>query len=220
MLRPLAGAWSGCKFAAQRSEVAHLDVLSLEPCLSQGAWLERGNDLASSRVLGRFASGRPGCDLTSVSVLLAVDVGLRTGLALFGADGRLVSYRSQNFGTPARLRRAAFGLLIELPHLKWLILEGGGQLAEIWKRAGERRGVVVVQIGAERWRERLLYDRERRSGEAAKAHAGELARRVITWAGAPRPTSLRHDAAEAIMIGLWGALEVGLLGQLPETLRQ
>jgi hypothetical protein len=158
-------------------------------------------------------------DLTWVSVLLAVDVGLRTGLALFGGDGRLVSYRSQNFGTPARLKRAAFGVLLDLPNLKWLILEGGGQLADIWKRAGERRGVAVLQIGAERWRERLLHDRERRSGEAAKAHAGDFARRVIAWSEAPRPTSLRHDAAEAIVIGLWGALEVGLLDQIPNGLR-
>ncbi|HEY4303156.1 MAG TPA: hypothetical protein VGM82_01710 [Gemmatimonadaceae bacterium] len=154
-----------------------------------------------------------------MSVLLAVDVGLRTGLAVFGADGRLISYRSQNLGTPARLRRAAFGVLAALPRLRWLILEGGGQLADIWKRAAERRGVTVVQIGAERWRERLLYDRERRSGEEAKAHAGELARRVIDWSAAPRPTSLRHDAAEAILIGVWGALEVGLLGSVPDGLR-
>jgi hypothetical protein len=160
-----------------------------------------------------------GGDLTCVSVLFAVDVGLRTGLALFGADGRLVSYRSQNFGTPARLKRAAFGLLLDLPDLRWLILEGGGQLADVWKRAGERRGVTVLQIGAERGRERLLYDRERRSGEAAKAHAGEFARRVIDWSDAPRPTSLRHDAAEAIVIGLWGVLEVGLLDELPNGLR-
>ncbi|MBC8076709.1 MAG: hypothetical protein H7Y32_11595, partial [Chloroflexales bacterium] len=46
------------------------------------------------------------------------------------------------------------------------------------------------------------------------------ARRVIAWAGAPRPTSLRHDAAEAILIGLWGALEVGWLPALPPELRR
>lgn len=155
-----------------------------------------------------------------MSVLLAVDVGLRTGLAFFTEDGRLQSYRSQNFGTPARLRRAAFALLGEHPTLRWIALEGGGQLAEIWKRAAERRGIEVMQIGAERWRERLLYDRERRSGEAAKENAGELARRVIEWADAPRPTSLRHDAAEAILLGVWAAVEVGLLPGVPDGLRR
>ena len=46
----------------------------------------------------------------------------------------------------------------------------------------------------------------------------ESARAVIEWSGAKRPTSLRHDAAEAILIGLWGALELGWLAELPQEL--
>jgi len=152
--------------------------------------------------------------------LLAVDLGLRTGLALYGADGRLVWYRSQNFGNATRLRRAVHGLLHELAGLRWLVLEGGGNLAEIWKREAERRGLEVEQIGAERWRRQLLYVREQRTGAQAKVHAGELARRIIDWSDAPRPTSLRHDAAEAIVIGFWGVLQVGLLEQVPPELRR
>ena len=152
--------------------------------------------------------------------LLAVDLGLRTGLALFGADGRLRWYRSQNFGTATRLRRAVHGLLRETPGVRWLVLEGGGNLAEIWTREGERTGLTVVRIPAERWRETLLYTREQRSGAQAKHHAGELARRVIDWSAAPRPTSLRHDTAEAVLVGLWGALHVGLLEQVPPELRR
>lgn len=152
--------------------------------------------------------------------LLAVDLGLRTGLALFGPDGRLVWYRSQNFGTATRLRRAVHGLLHGLPELRWLVLEGGGNLAEIWKREAERRALAVEQIGAERWRKQLLYVREQRSGAQAKGHAGELARRIIEWSDAPRPTSLRHDAAEAIVIGLWGVVRVGLLEEVPALLRR
>jgi hypothetical protein len=41
---------------------------------------------------------------------------------------------------------------------------------------------------------------------------------VIEWSGAARPTSLRHDAAEAILIGLWGLLEAGWMGRLPDEL--
>lgn len=152
--------------------------------------------------------------------LLAVDLGLRTGLALYGADGRLRWYRSQNFGTAARLRRAVHGLLRELPEVRWLVLEGGGKLAEIWTREAERVGISVHRIGAETWRERLLYVREQRTGASAKHHAGDLARQVIDWSAAPRPTSLRHDAAEAILAGLWGVLHVGLMEQLPPELRR
>ncbi|HEX2081336.1 MAG TPA: hypothetical protein VHG08_26770 [Longimicrobium sp.] len=73
--------------------------------------------------------------------LLAVDLGLRTGLALYGGDGRLRWYRSQNFGTAARLRRAVHGTLRELPEVRWLVIEGGGNLAEIWTREAERIGI-------------------------------------------------------------------------------
>jgi len=32
--------------------------------------------------------------------------------------------------------------------------------------------------------------------------------------------SVLHDAAEAILIGLWGALELGWLAYLPEVVRR
>lgn len=150
--------------------------------------------------------------------LLAVDLGLRTGLALYGADGRLRWYRSQNFGSNARLKRGAFGVLKDLPGVEHLVLEGGGTLAELWAKEGERRGIGVRTVDAETWRRALLYPRERRSGEEAKAAADTLARRVIEWSGAARPTSLRHDAAEAILVGLWGVLRVGWLRSVPAAL--
>ena len=152
-----------------------------------------------------------------MDALLAVDVGLRTGLALYGRDGRLVWYRSHHFGTPARLRRAVRGWLDEWPQLVRIVLEGGGHLAEIWKREAAKHRIPVRQISAEDWRRQFLHPRQQRSGSGAKAHATELARRIIAWSNARRPTSLRDDAAEAILVGLWGVLEVGWLTQLPEV---
>lgn len=66
--------------------------------------------------------------------LLAVDLGLRSGLALYGPDGRLRWYRSQNFGTQARLKRAVPSVLHGAGPLAWLVLEGGGPVG----RAGGR----------------------------------------------------------------------------------
>lgn len=152
--------------------------------------------------------------------LLAVDLGLRTGLALYGEDGRLRWYRSQNFGSATRLRRAVHGLLNTLPEVRWLVLEGGGNLAGIWENEVEKRAIDVLRIGAEVWRQRLLYGREQRTGQQAKSSADPFARRIIEWSAAPRPTSLRHDAAEAILIGFWGTLEVGLLDAIPLELRR
>lgn len=150
-----------------------------------------------------------------MNTLLAVDLGIRSGLALYGADGRLQWYRSHNFGTAARLRRGVYSILNDIHDVQWLVLEGGGNLATIWEREAVRRALHVRQVYAEQWRQRLMLAREQRSGPQAKDAAAALSRRVIAWSGAPRPTSLRHDAAEAILIGLWGVLEAGWLPDLP-----
>ena len=152
--------------------------------------------------------------------LLAVDLGLKTGLALYGADHRLVWYRSHNFGTAERLKRGVPGILEMIPDLTVIVVEGGGNLAMIWEREAQRRGLTLVRISAESWRQPLLYLREQRSGADAKKHAGEMARKVIAWSQLPRPTSLRHDAAEAIMAGLWGLLHIGWLEALPRELQR
>jgi hypothetical protein len=154
-----------------------------------------------------------------MSVLLAVDLGLRTGLALYSRDGRLLWYRSRNFGTPERLRRAARRLLADIKDLALVVLEGGGPIADIWVRQATRNGIVIRRIGADRWRKALLYPRQRRSGDQAKHSADFMARRIIEWSAAARPTSLRHDAAEAILIGLWGVLDAGWLPALPDDLK-
>ena len=150
--------------------------------------------------------------------LLAVDLGLRTGLALYGPDGRLVWYRSQHFGTRASLRRGVHGLLDAHPEVSHLVLERGGPIADIWVREAERQAIPARRIAAEEWRGRLFDPKEQRGRDRSKLSADELARRVIDWSRAPRPTSLRHDAAEAILIGLWGVLEVGCLEDLPADL--
>ena len=150
--------------------------------------------------------------------LLAVDVGIRTGLAAYRDDGRLIWYRSQNFGASSRLKRAIPTLLHEAFDPAYVVLEGGGPLAEHWNTLSERHGARVQRVSAEEWRSVLLLPRDQRSGDQAKRVADAFARRVIDWSNAPRPTSLRHDAAEAILIGLWGVLRAGWLKALPRSL--
>jgi len=152
--------------------------------------------------------------------LLAVDLGLKTGLALFEGQGKLLWYRSHNYGTTERLKRAVPKLMNGIPDLAVIVIEGGGNLATVWAKEAERRGITSLQISAREWRLLFLYSREQRSGVEAKSYAGETARKVIDWSNAPRPTSLRHDAAEAIMIGLWGVLHMGWLSKLPEDLHR
>ncbi len=153
-------------------------------------------------------------------MLLAIDLGLRCGLALYGRDGRLVRFSSRRFASITTLKRAAWSVLAELPPLEVVIVEGDRALGEVWLKAVEKRGAEGRFVRPEQWRGALLYAREQRSGKDAKRHADALARAVIEWSGATRPTSLRHDAAEAILIGLWGVVELGWLEEVPAALRR
>lgn len=158
--------------------------------------------------------------MSNMTSLLAIDLGLKAGLALYGDDGRLTWYRSKNFGSAARLKRGVRTIVRDIPDLVWLVIEGGGSLAEIWVREGERQGLCIKQVSAETWRKDLLLPRQQRSSTTAKSSAEEMARRVIAWSAAPRPTSLRHDAAEAILIGLWGVMSIGWLEGVPDEVRR
>jgi len=155
-----------------------------------------------------------------IDSLLAVDLGLKTGLALYSKDGRLCWYRSKNYGAAARLKRDVNNMLGSIPSLKYIVVEGDTGLAAIWEREALHHNIPARQIQAEQWRQKLLYAREQKSGLKAKRNADYLARKIIKWSGMAGPTSLRHDAAEAIMIGLWAVLELGWLSAVPDELRR
>ena len=148
--------------------------------------------------------------------LMAVDLGLRTGLALFGGDGRLIWYRSRHFANRSALRRGVRGLLSSNPEVGRLVVEGGGPIAVLWRREADRLAIEVRSIAAETWRSSLGLGPDARG---PKGPADAIARRVIDWSKAPRPTSLRHDAAEAILIGLWGLIDAGRLDGVPAEVR-
>lgn len=151
--------------------------------------------------------------------LLAIDLGLRGGMALFGQDGRLRWYRSQHFGSVTQLRRAATHIIGETQNLQWILSEGDYSLAAVWERVAMKQQVRVQRVSAQAWRGDLLDGSERQSTADTKKNAVAMARRIIDWSDLAQPASLRHDAAEAILIGLWGVMQVGWLDALPEPLR-
>jgi hypothetical protein len=141
--------------------------------------------------------------MTSDVRWLAIDLGLRCGWATFDREGRLIGYGSRHFGNRTTLRKAIPQILDEHPRLERVVIEGGGDLFVPWKKEADRRGIVVAQVMGEEWRRQILLPRDRTSGKDAKAAADGAAREVIERSGAKRPTSLRHDAAEAILVGTW-----------------
>lgn len=150
-------------------------------------------------------------------MLLAVDLGVRTGLALFNHEGRLERYLSRNLGNRGKLRKAAYSLTRDWPEPTHLFAEGDRGLAEIWFRVFWRAEHHLV--AAEDWRPALLTPSQQRSGGKAKDTALNLAAATVRWSGLAAPTSLTHDVAEAILLGLWGAHLLGWLERLPEEIR-
>lgn len=144
-----------------------------------------------------------------MSALLAVDAGLRTGLALFDRSAQLQWCRSHNMGNPVRLKKAAARILFELPDLEYLVVEGGGQLAEIWENAARKRHVAVRRVQADQWRPAFLLSREMASGQRAKQAACSLVVRIMRQETWTCPTKPGHDASEAVLIGLWTLIELG-----------
>ncbi|SFL70318.1 hypothetical protein SAMN05421830_10558 [Desulfomicrobium norvegicum] len=141
--------------------------------------------------------------------LLAVDAGVRTGLALLDREGRLLWCRSHNLGSTARLKNAAARVLFELPQLEFLVVEGGGQTAGIWEHAAAKRNLPCRIVQAQDWREQFLLPRQRVSGQKAKAAACALVGTILRREGWSSPTTPGHDAAEAALVGLWAAVQLG-----------
>jgi hypothetical protein len=141
-------------------------------------------------------------------MILAVDLGLWTGLACYAVDEdapeRLVWFRSQHFASITVLKRAIPRVLDEVPGLSVLVLEGDRHLGDLWARLAQKRGARVVRVSPEQWRSVMLLPRDQRDGPTAKAAAVRVAHEHIEKSAAQRPrTALVDDAAEAILIGAW-----------------
>jgi hypothetical protein len=135
--------------------------------------------------------------------LLAVDLGLRTGLACFN-EGALVWFRSQNMGTLTRLKKAIPVVLDECEELSLLVVEGDRHLGDLWAKLAVKRGAEVRRVSPEVWRAELMLPREMRTGAGAKLVAQRKALEIIDASACKRPrTPLVDDVAEAICIGAW-----------------
>jgi hypothetical protein len=149
-----------------------------------------------------------------MDVLLAVDLGVKTGLALYSSTGKLVWFRSQNFGNASRLRKAIPAILTCDHDLKYLVVEGGGPLFKIWENEANQRNIEIVHTMAEQWRPVILLPREQRGGISSKKNAIIYAHNIIKKLADHRATSLTDDAAEAILIGYWAMLKLGWIKEV------
>ena len=153
---------------------------------------------------------------TPVAKLLAIDLGLRAGIALFTGKGRLIAYRSTNFGNLSRLKRAIPSIVG--PTVKVLVTEGDARLAHLWELHASRRDIICERIAPQSWRSQIYNLSEMRQKGRWKETADKYARRIIGWSELSSPSSLRHDAAEAICLGMCAVIRHGWLDQLPKDI--
>ncbi len=141
-------------------------------------------------------------------MLLAVDLGLKTAWALYDSEGRLQRYESRNFGTRSRFRTGVVTVVRTLPmDVAVIVAEGDRHLARIWFDC--RLSWETELVAAERWRSKLLWKRQRRSGSQAKEVAKEIAAKIIKDDRCGWSTRLNDDTAEAILLGYWAVTERG-----------
>lgn len=151
--------------------------------------------------------------------LLSVDLGVKTGFAMFRSDGRLLWFRSQNFGNKVRLRKAIPWILSLEEEIDYIVIEGGGPLRKIWDTRLEKRNISVMHIMAEDWRHDIMLEREQRKGVMAKEKALEYAGKFLRNQSVGKTGGLNIDAAEAILIGVWGMKKLGWINSTHEMFR-
>jgi hypothetical protein len=141
-------------------------------------------------------------------MLLAVDLGLRTGWAVYDGQGHLIRFESRHFGNRGRLRTGVSRVVRTLPaEIDIVVAEGDAKLGHLWFECREHWETELVS--AETWRQDLLWQRQRRSGAIAKASALELAACIIREDACGWSNRLNDDTAEAILLGYWAVRRRG-----------
>jgi Icc-related predicted phosphoesterase len=167
-------------------------------------------------------------------MLLAVDLGLRSGVSLFNNRGELVRYEQFHFERET-LQETAQQLVQEWEEdvnkdmdssdprpwrVTHLAIEGGDPaFRDAWSEATE--DVSLLYVSPEEWRGGLLLDKEKTSGKDSKAAARLIARQVVTDFGVMslHDGKFKTDVAEAVVLGLYVARKLGWITREPAIRR-
>ena len=141
--------------------------------------------------------------------VLAIDLGLRLGWSCYQSDGQLIAYGSHHCGQANKLNALSYNALKRLPTRSQLFVEGSGSLLKYWVKNAKRFELSVTTLHAEEWRIDCLALKQRQCGKIAKAEALKMARALIKSNAIQAAASLRHDTAEACLIGWWALHQLG-----------
>jgi predicted phosphodiesterase len=159
-------------------------------------------------------------------LLLAVDLGLKSGVSLFSSDGKLVRYEQFQFerdslerSIPRMIRQweDQAGDCCKVTHLA---IEGGDTaLLGMWERATP--GISTLRVRPEEWRAELLTWKENKNGASAKAASRLIARQMVTDFGIMEEHCGKFptDMAESVLLGTHVARRLGWIQREPAVRR-
>jgi predicted phosphodiesterase len=167
-------------------------------------------------------------------MLLAVDLGLKTGLSLFNDEGKLLRFDNFQFESPQQLLRAAKSVLSTWEEdvketddrgRRWKIskiaIEGGDPpLRDAWHEAADGR-CSILHVRPEEWRADLLLTKEKMDGEKAKSASRLIARQIVSDYGDFNfDGKFQTDMAESILLGLHVARRLGWISPRDPPVRR
>ncbi|KAL3904940.1 MAG: hypothetical protein SGILL_009877 [Bacillariaceae sp.] len=159
-------------------------------------------------------------------LLMAVDLGLKSGVSLFNSDGQLIRYEQFLFNRDT-LEEKIPSMLQEWEsqagddwRVTHLAIEGGDTvLLGMWERATPQ--LSTLRVGPEEWRAELLTKKENQNGANAKAASRLIARQVVEDFGTMEQHSgkFQTDVAEAVLLGMHVARRLGWIEREPAVRR-
>ncbi len=84
-------------------------------------------------------------------------------------------------------------------------MEGSRDIGKLWIKMSQKFHVPAYFVSPEKWRKKILNITDLNSYEAKK-QAKKIAKEIIKKSGLPMPKDINHNAAEAILICLWGVI--------------
>ncbi|CAJ1950814.1 unnamed protein product [Cylindrotheca closterium] len=167
-------------------------------------------------------------------LLLAVDLGLKTGFALFNKQGQLLRYEQHLFhkdkldeeiktivdGWESDMQ-AIEAIGSEEPLTVTKIAVEGGDIAILNAWESATKDVSITRISPEEWRFHLLSEKERTSGATSKAAARLIARQVVSDFGimGNHQGKFKTDVAEAVVLGFYVCKKLGWVTRDPVVRR-
>jgi predicted phosphodiesterase len=172
-------------------------------------------------------------------LLLAVDLGLKSGLSLFNCHGNLVRY--EQFVFKRGSLTAEFTELIkqweaDVPNDENFLMDESigenpwkvthiaveGEDVDILKAwASAAPDLSITRISPQEWRSEMLLSKEKLSGADSKAAARLIARQVVADYGTmgQHEGKFKTDAAEAVVMGLYTCRKLGWISREPAVRR-